>query len=433
MTRYLLSILLCVCATPSIGFIKFGIALRSRSSLSRETRTCTAGDVSTSFAVKSTLAMAGFSQPEYSLVVYYIAGAVCASSSHAFAIPIDVIKTRQQTDRYLQELGPVDALKEVVGRDGLPSLLQGASPTIVGYALQGSLKYGIYEFLKPIVAASIVGSSDSSFSSTILDFLISGALAETVGSSVLTPFEAARIRLVLYPDYAKGGGVVSCMYRMGKDEGLQSLFLGYPAIISKQIPYTAASLCTFEMVTKYIYSQLLGVGTAVVNNPTIGNAVAQGIIGGEMNTAYGDSTVITSAATAIVTMESIPSITRFEVTFAAAVSAALIGAVVSQPGDTLLSVINKRARIVMEDEGSMNEGVEEVFPLSASDSPESTEKGGGGEECNPITVMMNTAKELGVNGLFAGFKARLLHVMTIVVLQLLIYDYAKQLVGSIIH
>ena len=351
------------------------------------------------------------SGPGYNLAVYFIAGALCASLSHALAIPIDVVKTRQQTDSDLQDVGPVEALQIIIGNEGAQSLLQGAGPTIVGYAVQGSLKYGIYEILKPIVAASILtASADGSFSSTILDFLISGALAETVGSSALTPFEAARIRLVSYPDYANGGGIVSCMSRMGKEEGVKSLFLGYPAIISKQIPYTAVSLCTFEIVSKYIYSQILGLGTAVVNNPTIGNAVAQGAIGGEMNTGYGDATIITSAATAVMTMESIPSLTRFEVTFAAATAAALIGAVVSQPGDTLLSVINKRSRV--------------------GTSSTTTEEDSG---FDPVTVMVETAKELGMIGLFAGFRARLLHVMTIVVSQLLIYDSAKQAVGSVIN
>ena len=37
--------------------------------------------------------------------------------------------------------------------------------TIVGYALQGSLKYGLYEFLKPT-------SFNTSFGLTIFEFLI---------------------------------------------------------------------------------------------------------------------------------------------------------------------------------------------------------------------------------------------------------------------
>jgi solute carrier family 25 phosphate transporter 3 len=319
-------------------------------------------------------------------------------------------------------------MKTIIGKDGVPSLLKGAGPTMVGYALQGSLKYGIYEFLKPIVAASIIASTDtSSIRSTILDLLISGALAETVGSSVLTPFEAARIRLVSYPDYGDGGGVGSCLYRMVREGGFRSLFLGYPAIVAKQIPYTAASLCTFEIASKYIYSQVLGVGTAIVTNPTIGSAVAQGVIGGEINTSYGDATVITSIATAIVTMESIPSLTRFEVTFTAASAAALIGAVVSQPGDTLLSVINNKTRIItMENKAGLQEG---EGASSSPVSPVNMEE----EGFSPAALMVETARELGVRGLYTGFKARLLHVMTIVVSQLLIYDYTKQVVGSIIH
>ena len=55
------------------------------------------------------------------------------------------------------------------------------------------------------------------------------------------------------------------------------------------------------------------------------------------------------------------------------------------------------------------------------------------EGFSPAALMVETARERGVRGLYPGFKARLLHVMTIVVSQLLIYDYTKQVAASIIH
>lgn len=46
-----------------------------------------------------------------------------------------------------------------------------------------------------------------------------------------------------------------------------------------------------------------------------------------------------------------------------------------------------------------------------------------------LALMKSTAAELGLAGLFTGTKARLLHVSVIVVVQLLVYDYIKQLCG----
>ena len=75
----------------------------------------------------------------------FIAGALCASLSHALAIPIDVVKTKQQLDDDLRGINPVEALRTIINREGMQSLIQGAGPTTLGYAVQGSLKYGLYE------------------------------------------------------------------------------------------------------------------------------------------------------------------------------------------------------------------------------------------------------------------------------------------------
>ena len=76
--------------------------------------------------------------------------------------------------------------------------------------------------MKPKVAASIIAVMGDDFTSPIMDFLISGALAEAVGSSALTPFEAARIRLVSYPG---SGGIIPCISRMWKEGGMRTLLL----------------------------------------------------------------------------------------------------------------------------------------------------------------------------------------------------------------
>jgi hypothetical protein len=46
-----------------------------------------------------------------------------------------------------------------------------------------------------------------------------------------------------------------------------------------------------------------------------------------------------------------------------------------------------------------------------------------------MTLVKTVYREEGLGGLFAGLSARLAHVATIVTLQLLVYDYLKQLLG----
>ncbi len=376
-------------------------------------------------------------------LTYFLAGGLCACSSHAVAIPIDVVKTKQQTSPELEKLGSMEAFSKILSENGAGALMQGTGPTLVGYAVQGSIKYGLYEQLKPAVAHLLVnslhldhlGSADATTgavaagASTILDFAISGAVADAVGGVALTPFEAARIRMVSVPEDYVGLGVFESIQKIYEEEGLRNLFICLPCVLGKQIPYTALSLCTFEVVSKYLYTHVLGVGMSMVTNPAVGTALK---LNEEVTSTFGDTTLITSAATAAVTMDSVASWQRFLVTLVAAVLAGTSGAIVSQPGDTLLSVINQRSKEMLQARGSgisdSDEVESELVGFRALATSSSTQP----EEFSPIAVMGDTARELGLRGLFTGFQARLAHVMVIVVLQLLVYDFLKTAIGSVL-
>ena len=255
-------------------------------------------------------------------LTYFLAGGLCACSSHAVAIPIDVVKTKQQTSPELEKLGSMEAFSKILSENGAGALMQGTGPTLVGYAVQGSIKYGLYEQLKPAVAHLLVnslhldhlGSADATTgavaagASTILDFAISGAVADAVGGVALTPFEAARIRMVSVPEDYVGLGVFESIQKIYEEEGLRNLFICLPCVLGKQIPYTALSLCTFEVVSKYLYTHVLGVGMSMVTNPAVGTALK---LNEEVTSTFGDTTLITSAATAAVTMDSVASWQRF--------------------------------------------------------------------------------------------------------------------------
>jgi len=97
---------------------------------------------------------------------------------------------------------------------------------------------------------------------------------------------------------------------------------------------------------------------------------------------------------------------RIVVTFAAALTAAILSSLASQPGDTLLSAVNKSAKAAI-----------------SSDGGSSVSSGG------TLAIMKDTLASVGVQGLFVGTKARLLHVGVIVVIQLLAYDIIKAACG----
>jgi solute carrier family 25 phosphate transporter 3 len=124
----------------------------------------------------------------------FAAGGTCASFSHAITVPIDVVKTKMQVTPGLYS-SLYDGMGKIYAKSGVMGLLQGFMPTMYGYAFQGALKYGFYEFIKDQMNAKnpdyVPGTKPS-----ISKMVTAAAIAECCGSSTLVPFEAARIRMV---------------------------------------------------------------------------------------------------------------------------------------------------------------------------------------------------------------------------------------------
>ena len=66
---------------------------------------------------------------------YFAAGGVSAAVSHGYTTPLDVIKTRMQTNPELYNGSVPLALSEILQNEGAAFLLQGLGPTCVGYGL----------------------------------------------------------------------------------------------------------------------------------------------------------------------------------------------------------------------------------------------------------------------------------------------------------
>ena len=162
---------------------------------------------------------------------YFAAGGLSAAWSHGYTTPIDVVKTVMQAEpKKYANATMYGAAAGIVRENGPGFLLQGLAPTVVGYGVEGALKFGVYELTKPLFA----GATPSTF----VDFLLASVLAGAVASVVLCPAEASRIRLVADPGYASG--FVATLARIAGDDGAGALFGGLGAMLSKQVPYTMA-------------------------------------------------------------------------------------------------------------------------------------------------------------------------------------------------
>lgn len=107
-------------------------------------------------------------------------------------------------------------------------------------------------FKKHLIDA--LGSKQKASEYRQLVYLGSASAAEVIATTLLTPLEAARIRLVSQRGYARG--MVGAMTRMGREEGISGFYAGYIPILFKQVPYAIGQFYTNEMCHNFVNASI---------------------------------------------------------------------------------------------------------------------------------------------------------------------------------
>ena len=238
------------------------------------------------------------------------AGGACAAATHAAVIPLDVVKTRKQLAApapgsgraAVASLSTAGALRAVARAEGASALLAGAGATLLGYALQGAVKFGGAEFLKGRMAA-LAGSPEAAWRHRSAIYLASAAAAEGAASLLLCPLEALRIRAVA--DASFPSSVAAGALRVARSErgGLLALYGGLAPLLLKQVPYTTVQFAVHGRVEELVIERR--------------DAGAHGAAGG--------------------------GLAELGVSLLSGAAAGVAAAVASHPADTLLSKFNAEA------------------------------------------------------------------------------------------
>eukprot|EP00928_Gymnodinium_smaydae_P005915 TRINITY_DN1204_c0_g2_i3.p2 TRINITY_DN1204_c0_g2~~TRINITY_DN1204_c0_g2_i3.p2 ORF type:complete len:313 (-),score=91.27 TRINITY_DN1204_c0_g2_i3:117-1055(-) len=230
---------------------------------------------------------------------YYLKGALCGglccSITHGALCPVDVVKTRIQLDPVTYNRGLIGGMKQVVAAEGAGALATGLGPTALGYFIQGWFKFGGFEFFKIQFAKSLGDQKAWDYRNGI--YLGASACAEFIADIFLCPLEAARIRQVSDPTFAKG--TIEAVTKLVKTEGLAGWYSGFVPILFKQIPYTMAKFAVQGAAAEQIYAQLPD-------------------------------------------KKSLSTGQKMSVSLASGTIAGVAAAIISHPADTLLSKINKK-------------------------------------------------------------------------------------------
>eukprot|EP00538_Stauroneis_constricta_P013689 CAMPEP_0119557732 /NCGR_PEP_ID=MMETSP1352-20130426/9299_1 /TAXON_ID=265584 /ORGANISM="Stauroneis constricta, Strain CCMP1120" /LENGTH=329 /DNA_ID=CAMNT_0007604873 /DNA_START=81 /DNA_END=1070 /DNA_ORIENTATION=- len=180
---------------------------------------------------------------------YFVAGGTCAAFSHGITTPIDVVKTRIQANPKVYNKGLAAATVDIIKTEGAGTLLSGLGPTVVGYGIEGAMKFGVYEVCKPLFAALLQDKN------TALAFIMASAVAGAVAAVLLCPMESLRIRQVTDPAYADKG-LATGLPKLIAEDGVFALFGGVWAMLSKQVPYTFGKQVSFDIVAGILYALL---------------------------------------------------------------------------------------------------------------------------------------------------------------------------------
>ncbi|KAL0569332.1 Cu/Pi carrier [Marasmius crinis-equi] len=233
---------------------------------------------------------------------YYLkcltAGSLACGITHAGITPLDVAKVNMQVypQKYTSTLRAIPLLLREEGSIGI---WKGVGPAFVGYSLQGMFKFGFYEAIKDQYLNLAGEELSSKYKPAI--WLAASASAEVVADIALCPFEMTKVKMQTSSSGTFPMKFLPALKEMSRLRGeTRYPFGSLPAIWSRQIPYTMAKFFCFEATVQAFYTYLL-------TQPK----------------------------------ETYSPVTQLGVTFASGYLAGIVSALVSQPADSLVSLLGK--------------------------------------------------------------------------------------------
>ena len=178
--------------------------------------------------------------------------------------PLDVIRVQMQTEGS-QFDGPMDCAASIVKSEkGVSALYAGIGAAYLRQWLYGSCRIGIYAFLLERAQNANLAKGIDKNAITFAAKLLMGCASGGIGSFVGTPSELALVRMSndgkLPPRQRRNyRGVVDCISRIAKEEGLLALWTGAQVTVLRAMVLSAAVLgVTSEIKLRLKASGLFG-------------------------------------------------------------------------------------------------------------------------------------------------------------------------------
>lgn len=269
--------------TPSINLFEIPINNEGDSTTTTKSTSST-----TNYAISTTFGPLSYRplsrERKLSLDIYVllgISGGLGCATTHTLVIPLDVVKTRIQTNSYndadvvvttnnnnslVQQQSSssspnnniINGITSIIMDEGWSSLFLGAQATIVGYLWYGCSVYPSYTYLKHYISEEVLYSPAYALAHANDVALISGAVASIIASIGLTPTEACRIRAVAQPSIYRNIGLIGTLHIIATEDtslGWKNLYTGLSSLMTRQVIFGSVKFITFERMSDAIYTQ----------------------------------------------------------------------------------------------------------------------------------------------------------------------------------
>jgi len=181
--------------------------------------------------------------------LFAVSGAAGCSFTHSLVIPLDVVKTRIQTEPSRFSGNLLEGAGQIQRTEGWQALLLGWQPTLLGYLYYGITVYPGYEFFKRLFITLAGPALAASFRAPLV--LLAGASATVIACLGVCPAEAIRIRMVA-DSSLRGQGLAEVLSVVSEQDGLWSLYDGFSTILVRQVLFGMMKFLVFDYFGDFV-------------------------------------------------------------------------------------------------------------------------------------------------------------------------------------
>jgi len=184
-----------------------------------------------------------------------IGGALACGITHTVICPVDVVKCNMQINP-AKYPSLSEGLKTVIREEGRAAIWKGWAPTLIGYSLQGTLKFGLNEVFKDTYA-NIAGKKHAHYYRGLIWAAASGS-AELFADIALCPWEMIKVKVQTSTPGTFPTDFGAAFKAMNENRAVTRFPFGsLDPLWSRQIPYTIAKFVGFEACVEYMYTNIL--------------------------------------------------------------------------------------------------------------------------------------------------------------------------------